>query len=569
MTSSTNARRRSRKIQKRASFRRFGSLRQLYQSEEGLFTLLQCLVAGMFAGLCLLLLHVGTAVDDKMQAQNVVDSAARSASVCIARCLNAISTINHVAGEMTGMMAAREAVAGGPGVPRSKKHVGDANRAKIRIDLAHVNLLYRISNPPPHVSKYEMPAYVAAAARALPFAYSKVGREIEDGATVLVAKTRLMEELTDVYNKKHEALSTKNYGAIEPLNQREQKILDEWEILQRLANRAASLLPQCEILTNQVLPDLQRTAFDAKQLAERDAREAADRAAQQIDGGRIEFLKAKAPLIPDPLATAHDLSPIPEAEWYGPNLPTANYDRPSNVDLVDVDRKQIVKITQLARASYPWAIYHGEPVRKFIARNCPISQPADTYGEQLTVATIRQCDDLQKKGAFVPYVLENATLPDKGYEKWTDDPADADSHFAVFCVLTYGPNPLPQPEGMKVANGDDRRCAYAQAIVYNANPQQRNPKRIDLTSKRIVPDRQPAVGWDTLQWDTSKATPFETTMKGTFEPLRRDLPLVNINWQAKLTPVSASVMAAHPGVIKNAVGDAWPLTPVSPALLTH
>ena len=71
---------------------------------------------------------------------------------------------------------------------------------------------------------------------------------------------------------------------------------------------------------------------------------------------------------------------------------------------------------------------------------------------------------------------------------------------------------------------------FSQSMVYNGNDQQAPAKN----GKGGAP--QPTVGWDTLNWTG-----------GTVEyPYDRDLksaPKINVNWQAKLTPVTSKKLA--------------------------
>ena len=81
----------------------------------------------------------------------------------------------------------------------------------------------------------------------------------------------------------------------------------------------------------------------------------------------------------------------------------------------------------------------------------------------------------------------------------------------------------------------DGRATIAQAILYNANDQVRPEHKIDITCKRISPSVQADVGWDTLNW-RSGTQPSE--LVGFGEGLAADFPEIEVNWQAKLVPLS-------------------------------
>ena len=81
----------------------------------------------------------------------------------------------------------------------------------------------------------------------------------------------------------------------------------------------------------------------------------------------------------------------------------------------------------------------------------------------------------------------------------------------------------------------DGRATIAQAILYNANDQVRPEHKIDITCKRISPSVQADVGWDTLNWRSGTQT---SELVGFGEGLAADFPEIEVNWQAKLVPLS-------------------------------
>ena len=81
----------------------------------------------------------------------------------------------------------------------------------------------------------------------------------------------------------------------------------------------------------------------------------------------------------------------------------------------------------------------------------------------------------------------------------------------------------------------------SQALVYNGNRQERHAFHTPLHFKRIIPERQADVGWDTLNWK-ELTRPYElvaTTRRGGLVP---ESPDIEVNWQTKLVPMSVKLL---------------------------
>ena len=184
-------------------------------------------------------------------------------------------------------------------------------------------------------------------------------------------------------------------------------------------------------------------------------------------------------------------------------------------------------------ATFPWVNYHREPIVQYLTRHCPISDAGQLYFAETTGRTLDMCDELQKGRNFGLYVMHHPTLPDKGFESWTDQPSEVDTTFTVVCIARATAEPTTSSAAQTVA-------ATARAIVYNANPQVPHDKRIDLRTKRIIPIYQPQTGWDTLQWMPGEVgkMPFELIGKGSL--LRPSFPHTRVSWKAKLVPVEVA-----------------------------
>lgn len=135
----------------------------------------------------------------------------------------------------------------------------------------------------------------------------------------------------------------------------------------------------------------------------------------------------------------------------------------------------------------------------------------------------------------------------KGYEPWTLDTLSgmqqAEQLFTVIGITQRDLTPQFSPVIYPLAT-DNGITTFAQAIYYNSNEQK--PLAIGAKSKT-----QAKVGWDTLNWDPTSATPewgaepFKSSAKWPWEIFDSNTTFVGtarvrLNWQAKLMPVTES-----------------------------
>ncbi len=193
--------------------------------------------------------------------------------------------------------------------------------------------------------------------------------------------------------------------------------------------------------------------------------------------------------------------------------------------------------------------YHRQPIINYLAKKkLTISDAKNLYIDETLGKTIELSNWLQTSQGLVLYVLEGATLPDKGFEAWTESSRRVAQNFVVTAKATTSIDVAS--DGSPLAGiYPTVPQATAAAIVYNANDQRPHDKRIDLHTKRIFPIRQPRVGWDTLQWKANpnaaktspepgdnNGMPFELIGKGLL--LRPEFPEIELAWEAKLVPLA-------------------------------
>jgi len=162
-------------------------------------------------------------------------------------------------------------------------------------------------------------------------------------------------------------------------------------------------------------------------------------------------------------------------------------------------------------------------------------------------------------------VLKDFDASRKGNEPWTQNASKADQMFAVIvAVQDKGQKAIFTDSTFKRSN-EQGDVAIAQAMFYNANGRDTNTQG-NLNSK---PGIQPLTGWDTLQWKWSiqarewNSPPDPNSMRGggffnatnfniggvqnAYRQLveRRTMnekAHIQLNWQAKLTPVSKQAL---------------------------
>jgi hypothetical protein len=366
-------------------------------------------------------------------------------------------------------------------------------------------------------------------------------------AAILDAKVTLKKRLTMCYNvwTAAQALKAVNYQAGEALAQAmaalEKWIGAEYTILNATTTIAKGLSPVKQALRDQLLPMIQNFEDEVVDMIPELAKETASKIASEngAKAGLMFPVDLRLPVIHDPLSEANELPepPFPAVEVAGKEAgcktcPSVKANSP---------RDQIVKLTQLARASFPWVVYHRAPVYNAL-KVIPLSQAAHFYKDHSDGYSKKVCDQLQttttskRQLKIQPYVLADHFSPDKGFEAFTDDPEIADNYFAFLGMARWE---KPSIVGYPIfrQQHEHGQVAIAQVLLYNANSQVQPEYKIDLACKRIRPNRQANVGWDTLNWK-SGLRPSELTAKWDNGGAPSVIyPEIEVNWQCKLVPI--------------------------------
>jgi hypothetical protein len=488
--------------------------------------------------MAVLLINTGSLLHRKQQMQNAADAAAISASTWLTRGMNALTATNHLIGEMTSFVIVHDAI-GGKKLDEGK--VGNTQVEDSLLTGAWLAAKGMGAKTPAYDTVREM-------------------RKVKAGKTILGAKKNLKMLLTKCYATKAFARFLQSIGLVKvgrplelAMDALEMKIYQEYIFLNALQKAARALTPVKFFVRDSILPLLkahtEHIVRRFPQLAENAAREV----------GKAQNVTIA--LYPQRLELPVQLDPHRYAR--GPlNLPKLPARRKPPADPSDVPvtsmREQVVKTSQLARATFPWVTYHRLPIINLLAAAAPLSEAAELYKDWTDGTSKELLDEFQKAGGLDLglYVLKGSTAPDKGYELWTEDRNLADQLFAVQ-AFAWRKAPAVVGEGafflqMYPAGG----FASSQALIYNGNPQQPHPFHIPLHYKRILDERQADVGWDTLNWQPG-SRPYELVAKTRSGPVRSIYPEIKLNWQTKLVPVNP----AHLNLaFKHLPGEFAPIT---------
>jgi len=162
----------------------------------------------------------------------------------------------------------------------------------------------------------------------------------------------------------------------------------------------------------------------------------------------------------------------------------------------------------------------------------------------------------------------------KGDEKWVQATLDGSKRAdELFCSTGFTRSTIPPvvTTGFFRQENPSGMACYSQAMIYNANTQIGPNEPFSWWDDLFSDEDQPHVGWDTLAWDHDRRrvpeweeTPWPwqrvSDLAGAFY---EKPPLIKLNWQSKLTPVTVHKMtktlpvaAAQSEEMRTILGDA-------------
>jgi len=520
----------------------------IYKDERGNMTVINIVAVMLCTVLTTFIFNTGNIASRRIEHQDVADAVALSGGYWMQRGMNAVTATNHVMGELTGIVIVHHAL-GGDLLDDGGKAEDASSLKSLTIkkggDLKMINSLLDLAK---------------TGAQALGYQETEVYRLVRemDGvkaeAAILDGKVTLKRRLTECYmsiiaakimqKTKIPPIVAAGVALQAAMMALEQWIGMEYRVLNAAESTAKGLTSLKQNVRDKILSDAKRYTDDVVKYIPRIAEQAAKKIAVRNRAVGTTFpVKLKLPLKIDPHAEANSIVRDPK---YPPvKIPakeSCNCDCPSVKTAIN--RDQINKISQFARATFPWVVYHREPVIKALSV-APLSQAShfykdhsDGYSKQITNA-LQTTTTSERKVKIQLYVLEDHFAPDKGFESFTDNPVTADKLFAV-TGLAYWEKPSVIGQPLFKQYHAEGQVALSQVLIYNANEQVIPEHKIDLTCKRIRPNRQADVGWDTLNWK-SGTRPSELVAKWDNGGAPAVIyPEIQVNWQCKLVPVSNS-----------------------------
>jgi hypothetical protein len=470
------------------------SLSRLHRDERGSLAIGHIYWVAVFSLLIAFLFNMGFSTKKRSELQRPATAISHPVGVWRARGMNVVSAHQHLQGEVIAMLILHHAI-GGDELDAGR--VGDTRRQDRALDNA-----WRAASIMGASTPY----------------YRQVRREVRAGAMLLRANRNLKEILTTIYINKAIAKGMQRsiFWPVVAAGRLLEQIMDiyekqigrEWEALNRLAIQARSMLPLKRAIIQLYLPaardQLERMVNAIPAITQQTAEQLADRYGVKVFVAKSD---RSLPIEKDPYAKLQ--------------RPPFGYERPLDCDCpsvpADNPRYQMVKTTQMARASFPWVVYHRVAMMERLFIRAPFSKAAFIYEEESAGQARLILDRLQAARNLGFYVLPGKVAPDKGWEKWTfaNNSKMADQHFSSI-VLTGQPLESPVGSPFAFASAEDEHWVrWESVMLINDNPQRRPRERIDLLGcKRIVPDEQAIVGYDTLAWDQRRGRQPELVAGG-------------------------------------------------------
>jgi len=548
----------------------------LHRDQSGMMTMANVVCVLLSVLLFTATLNNSHVANRSVERQSAADAIASTAGVWIARGMNSITATNHLMGEMLSMVILHEALGGkkqenGVSADDGPNKSKEAERPrKLKRRDAELKLWYQAALAASRSGLIRAPDE-----NIFELVYQRSGgsSDILAEATLLDSKMKLKEWLIRTYQGMVLAAALKAIPytraageALEVVMQLlELKIQQEYLTLKAIHGIADQLLPVKLLLRDSMLPYAKSYTTDVVRTTPLMARAAAERigAMNNVRADVFPYLGGlQMPVQIDPLALSHqlpvtDLS-VPEPDPLGCGCPSVRS---------AVSWDQVSKMTQLARATFPWVNYHRKPVLDAMSATLHLADTKEFYFHWTNGYSKFIVQEQQEPNGSDPdshlglYVLKGYDGPDKGYELWNlaEHSQLTDEYFTLL-GLAWQKRPSVIGSPVFRQQHPDGMLSYAMVLLYNGNEQQRPQYRIDPTCKRIVPIRQANTGMDTLNYLSGSLQDQEGCGAATGEPptsragenrpfellgigIPAEYPQIKVNWQSKLIPATGFQLA--------------------------
>lgn len=542
---------------------------RFHSCEAGMMSIANCVCVLLGALLVTATINNSHIANRKIERQNAADAVAQSAGVWMARGMNSITATNHLMGEMLSMVILHEALGGKKQESRTSADDGPNKSKKaenpktLKTQDAELFAAYITARTASATGLIQAPNQSTFK---LVYQRSNGESQIRAEAMLLDSKMNLKLWLSRAYEGLALAAALKAIPYTRPAGEAlekamlllETKVAQEYRTLKAIHGIADQLLPIKKLLRDQMLPLAKKYTTDITRLTPEIARATAQRIGE-MNGVTADLFpvpgQLELPVQIDPLAITHTLpatdTRVPEPKPDGCGCPS---------DRTAVTWDQVSKMTQLARASFPWVNYHRKPVLDALAGTLHLAGSRDFYfhwsnGYSKMIVQEQQIPRGNDPDSHLGlYVLKGYNGPDKGYERWNiaEFSEMADDYFTI---MGLAHQEAPSVVGRPIFKQEHAygMLTYAMVLLYNGNEQERPEHRIDPTCKRLVPIRQANTGMDTLNWypgSRQKKTGCElrpaSSGNGENRPfellgitLPAEYPRVQVNWQSKLVPATS------------------------------
>lgn len=468
----------------RTSFR--GAIGRFHHGEEGMYSMVSLVVILMLLILYGMVGNSATTVRDRIRVQNAADSAAYTGAVWMARAMNVVTMTNHMIGEMMAFVVIHHAIGGkeleeggSPAIP-SQPFIGGALTA----------------------------AHLAATAVGYgSTAYSSVGQTVQCGATVYSAKMRLKQILTIVYRLAAIGQSLTYYIPYVPIitagraicafcRTMEAWVAAEWASLTMFETIARTTIP----LKLALWQAIKASTLYTKALVGA-APALANRNAQYL--GQMNMSTAAVWPEPGDFGTrGYSALKLPLAE--------------------DTASGGSIAQSQIVRASYPWIVFHRQPVLDML-QPFFLSRAKSYYDGFSQDYTLERARELYQSSTNRMLVIDGTTPYNKGSEAWRTNWRQAEPMFSLVGLAHRNRPTVLSPAYFGTRENQQGLVGFAQATIYSATQERSRGG-----------GQQSILGWDTLNWSPSTGSIPEYPAAGRSSG---PSPRVQVNWQAVMTPV--------------------------------
>ncbi len=546
---------------------------RILASEDGLITWATLVAVLLLISLIGIVFNVGRVTNDKLQSQNAADAVAYSSSLVHARAMNAVTATNHMMGELTALHTMHHALGG---------QVLDERRRANTFAVTSLNFGITTTHFVAWVGYY-----IGAFLPAFPFSFPGIANRPESygpaldiprgEATVYDSKCLLKSKIIEQYVRYSAGTSQMIGGIFKTWSWWPPTVASGWRSIssgQRTRRQANTVI---EKLVREYRFIIKLEDFALRTLPVK-------RSIPRLMDGLWAY--ERVVVTGTPVAVSQAASKTAEANGCvgealgrptGRNIAIAQSGLPvAGLPLIQ-DPCRNPERTQLMRATYPWVQEWRWPILYAFGAVASQSRAMVFYEYHSDRYSLETSKKFVTQRGYRLYLIEELDATsgarDKGTETWRrrNSSSKADQMFALVGIARKENPPVMSLHRFFIPAANETPIAtVAQAMIYNANvPMRWQKEGSDWISWLLRREAQPVQAWDTLAW-TEGATEWKdgkpyfvlpkewnwtlgyfNFMDFIYPPDVRipflnagpPTPKVQLNWQAKLSPVTARNLA--------------------------